>query len=286
MPEGYLDYLTWQSRVIRLLPEDGHVRRMHLAQGVELSDVVRSPHSCYVPGKEGKRRLALREGRALWRDSTALVRIRSENVEPPLCVRWAARLLEDEVLPANRLFGFRAYGMATEAGKAAKVSLWRAEQLPFPLAYLREPQLVDYLQRTVAGAEDGYRALQSGVWALGRHSLYPNKPAQEKLSKNERNSVRNFIGALDADAAYWPALEGPYRRLMVGMGRAQADVGSLALDWFRLVVRSARRAFQHAANKLDPSARNLRAATRARGAFEGALHKAVPQVFDEEVEVG
>jgi len=285
LPEGYLDYLTWQSRAIRLLPEDGRVRRAHIAQGVELGGSVRHPHSCYITTREGQKSLGFSENRTLWRDSTALIKIRAEDVEQPLCVRWAGRLVEDDLLPADRVFGFRIYGIATEPGKAAKVILWRAEKLPFPLVYLRSPELVAYLQRAVASAEDAHRALQKGVCVLGRHSLYPNKP-QEEPSPKEKRDIKDLIASLDADAVYWPALESPYRRLMVRMGRAQANVDSAVLDWFRLVVRSARDAFRRAEEKLAPSARNLRAATHGRRAFEDALRKAVPALFDEEVKVG
>src|SRR6185437_8653285 len=75
-PRGFLDYVTWQSRTLRLHAEEENgrivVRRVSYAQGrkLELPQGFFDPMIAYSRSeKEGDRPVRLNENRDLWRDS-------------------------------------------------------------------------------------------------------------------------------------------------------------------------------------------------------------------------
>ena len=88
-PRGYLDYLTWQSRTLRLHPEeaDGRVvvRRVSYAQGRKLETGAGffDPMTAYIrrEQKEAFRPVRFNEFKDLWRDSAALLQIRERHQE-------------------------------------------------------------------------------------------------------------------------------------------------------------------------------------------------------------
>ena len=92
-PQGYLDYLTWQNRRILLLPEPTEggfvVRQMTMAPALRLGGDVIDPMTHYRQDeRRGHLPLAFTEGRALWRDSAALFRLRDVGYRPPLALGW------------------------------------------------------------------------------------------------------------------------------------------------------------------------------------------------------
>jgi len=86
--KGYLDYLTWQNRRVWLKPERvGErlmVREMTMAPGLKLEGGIANPLIYYrIDEKRGALPLRFSEARALWRDSSALFRLRHEGHRPP-----------------------------------------------------------------------------------------------------------------------------------------------------------------------------------------------------------
>jgi CRISPR system Cascade subunit CasA len=94
VPDGYLDYLTWQSRSVRLHPErDGRVRFMSYAQGRKLAPEQRlhDPMTAYTRD-EGRGDRALRRPRAKPSGGTARPCSSSPRPGPsdprPTCAGW------------------------------------------------------------------------------------------------------------------------------------------------------------------------------------------------------
>ena len=96
LPLGYLDFLTWQNCRLWLGQpnEDGLVREVRIGLGnLKIHWSVTNPLYHYrreqTQDPSGLKFLRFSEGRALWRDSTALLQHRDpDNYKPPYAITW------------------------------------------------------------------------------------------------------------------------------------------------------------------------------------------------------
>jgi CRISPR system Cascade subunit CasA len=282
MPLGYLDYLTWQNRRIWLQPEwtDGglRVREMTMAPGLRVDAGVLDPMKHYR--KDVKKGFLVRrfyESRALWRDSVALLALpSSEEDHAPLTIRWLRELVHDEqLLDARRLYRYLALGMANDQ---ARVFFYRSERMPFPLAYLDEPQLVSHLRDATGAAEQARKQLWGATRTLARLVLSPqagsaggHDPAPEDLD--------SLVAYWDPERHFWATLEQPFQTLVVDLPRAP---DTALAEWYETVQRVAWDSLERAAQQAGDDVRSLKARVRARAQLGAGLRK-IP-VFDRRME--
>ncbi|MCK9459123.1 MAG: type I-E CRISPR-associated protein Cse1/CasA [Proteobacteria bacterium] len=254
LPRGYLDYLTWQSRAARLVPEAGStgtvVREVHFAQGQALpGDLLRPEFSHHMNEKRGVIRIRLSENRALWRDSAALFTSRAEPGGRDLraaAVAQAASLYSKDVLPRDRALSSTVLGLANDK---AKVLLWRMESMPISERLLNDDLVAAYLVTALADAQEGHLA----VWAALKGLTGSMKDGMQVVRE---------IG----ERRYWADLEPRFWALLNDIGHGDAPM----LRWRENVVRCARRSFSAAAeNSAGRSAREL----AGRVAAEKTLNK-------------
>lgn len=283
-PLGHLDYLTWQSRRIRLVPEGGAdgqtvVRRVALMKGTQL------PKSHYAfdyeqmlafrkrdkpaPTQEPYATIGFTEDRAFWRDSRALLDTFSpSNDRPPGTVRWLHEV-------ASRSEGELEYGVNRQpaldllglTGDRAKLLFWRHERLPLPVAYLRDQYLVQALTRALDLTENGAEALRRAVNRLATLALVPDYGQGGR--QPDRKLVGGLAAHLDAGRAYWSALEAPFKELMQALPSdperdGQTGYGRTTLPkWQQRVRRGARAALLTAISGFDLSGRTMKASAIA-----------------------
>ncbi|NLF15089.1 MAG: type I-E CRISPR-associated protein Cse1/CasA [Anaerolineaceae bacterium] len=271
---GYLAYLTWQSRTIRLLPheQDGaiRVRECHLAQGARWdSSLVEDPMKVYVRDeKRGTWPLRLRQDRAMWRDSHALFRLHDRSFRPPLALLEMADQVEGGTLRRDQTYDYLVLGLSNDN---ASLNFYRQERMPLPLAYLAEDEqgerLRDALFQALQGAEDAADALRKAGRDLAAWVVSP-----VDRSKAYPQDVSQVYERLRIESGYWPRLEVPFRRFIQDLPLA----GQPALDaWLDLVLQTTRGAFEQAAESACDPLRGLKAATLARGTLERFLAKAI-----------
>ena len=271
-PLGYLDYLTWPGRVLRLLPEhlDGQlvVRQVALAGGLRLSSPIWDPFKHYSGNdKQGWRPLRFRQGRALWRDSAAFLRIRDpENARPPALFDWLAELIEDEVLPRSHSYRLMALGACSNQ---AKIDFYREEHLPLPMDYLMRPELIEDLALALQAAENVRNALMRAVSRLATLVLSPTAD-QKDGRQPDRKDRDNLMAHWAVDPYYWASLEVPFIELLVSLPQKGEDA---LQTWQDILFDTARAALTRAEMLAGTDIRALRAAVRARGQLEGALKK-------------
>jgi CRISPR system Cascade subunit CasA len=273
-PDGYLDYLTWQSRTLRLHPEEIDertvVRRVFYAQGRKLDpkEALFDPMCAYRrDAKSGFPVVRFSEFRDLWRDSSAFFQFgESDQFRGPVTLHTLGKLIEDEVLPSSARYQFSTFGLCTDK---AKVNFWRHETLPLPLHYLDEPALVDALQKAIARAEGVKDALRAGVYAAVAERLTASDE-----QKPDGKRVAAVIDSLAADRLYWSQLEEPFCRFMIALAEtAPEQRDERAAQWFRDTLRPAAvAAFDGSVGRLD-GGRMYRAVTRGRAVLHRQLAK-------------
>jgi CRISPR system Cascade subunit CasA len=274
LPRGYLDYLTWQNRRVLLLPQvengDVAIEQMTMAPALRLDREVLDPMKHYRRDeKRGPLVLRFFEHRALWRDSAVLFRLQSREQNPPRVFDWLSRLVDQGYLDKSQTRRYLALGMA---GHQARVDFYRAERMPLPLAYLREQELVGYLQQAVDMAETAGTQLRRAAWTLARLLLSPDSDLGSGREPDP-NDMRALTGQWAVDRRYWSCLEIPFRETMEQLPEAPDEARE---NWRHTVLRTAWQAFDQVADNLghDPAA--LKAVVRAGGQLGAGLAKQLP----------
>lgn len=294
IPNGYLDYLTWPSRKILLLPlmletSGIEVRQVTESPGLTLAQTILDPMKHYSKNsQDGYSSTKFGEAKALWRDSAALLELtKKDDVKAPQTLHWIANLIADGYLSENEYYSLIAIGMA--AGRldmeinasAGKVHFYRHEEFDFPASYLINPNLVSTVQEVIDTSNNVRYALWKSLVCLSATHLSPKNlvemdnnnvrcPAYKELSKNTRTDVDKIINHWAADRQYWASLETPFFQLL----RDLPEDGEEAIHrWDAALQTSARIAFDHAAQMAGNDVRALRASVKARGQLEGGLKK-------------
>lgn len=264
LPKGYLDYLTWQTLLLRLVTESSGLTivgcKMALGRSLKNDGNLFDPAVAHrKSAKAGWLGLHFRENRALWRDSTSLLSIASEENRSPRTIQWLSLLVKRKVIEKSSIYRVDAYGLGTNQ---AKIDFWRRERLPLPLDYLADESLVEDLQTALNECEKAAEALRSALRYLAKGILAPQQ------GKADKNAVTNLVNHLGADKLYWSRLETPFYRLLTELPNSRNE----ALDTWAAKLRStAWDAFNEATRGLDRSARTLKALVAARQTLGGKL---------------
>lgn len=290
---GYLDLLTWQSRSILLIPsatEPLRVPRAVIMSGSRMLPAISmaqretmvafSRREKPAANQDPEPPVGFRPERALWRDSVALIRRRNNDHRSPQTLRFITSLRQAGYLDDGLSVGLAAYGMSSDR---AKVFLWRHEELPLPLAYLGNDDLVAELGSGIAVAEAVGKVLRDAVWRLAQDALAPDGNA-------DRARVTALCDALAPGRGYWPALDVPFRHLMRALPASyESDQGAASKEDWSAAIRSASgEAFESAARALETSGHGYQAAAMARSRFYrqlagalGPLRLDAPPVLEE-----
>ncbi len=278
IPEGYLDYLTWQNRRALLTPEGDEsapeVRLMTMAPGLRLDSSILDPMKLYRAGKEeGYYSTRFTEDRALWRDSASLFGLKSTRGNfPPKTFYWLADLTGEGAIPQQQKYRFMALGMANEQ---AKVEFFRQEHFPLPLKYLEQEELVESLASALDLAENTRFALKkAGQWlALLVVSPKADGKKWQKVDRISKDQAEKLMTHWNVERFYWQQLGIPFQRFLEDLPQH-----SEAFDaWKEIVRRAAWDALEQATNFAGTDAVALKAAVRARGNLGYSLKELFPE---------
>jgi CRISPR system Cascade subunit CasA len=287
-PRGYLDYLTWQSRTIRLEPsesaETALVRLCTYFDGQRLDPSVPDIDPMMAYQRDDKdtkapiKPLRLRGERAVWRDAEALFAIDAKATEKawkrPYSFDVLASLVSRDLLPRSKALCAMACGWDSNQ---AKVDFWRHERMPLPAAYLDDRELVSLLKKSLASAEGVGHDLGAAVRLAVAKILTPGD------KKADADRVRAMVDSLAPERLYWSRLEIPFRRFFTDLAKCPEARDAVVVDWRLQLRRRVWDAFDETAGQLDRSARVLRAVALGRQSLDralceslGAIQAAVP----------
>lgn len=258
---GPLHYLTWQSRRIHLIvdPERRVVTGCQIAQRYCLPKDGQpvDPGKCYTQAEDkrqgGWQPRRLQKDRAAWRLTHVLLQSALGDKDRTLVLTWLAALRRREkelgTIELPKTVSLAVSGLTTDPKLAAKIELWRREELHLPLAILDEPGLVRRvwtLMEDAAWVESLLRrSTEALYWALaGRHELkeavtylHLGRRAQKQVPA-EVVSVARGDGVL---LRYWAAMEAPFWEALFNLPeRSFAEIRSA---WQERLKQNARAAF-------------------------------------------
>lgn len=266
LPMGYLDYLTWQTLLLRLVTDSSGLRvigcEMALGRNLKSDGNLFDPAVAYrKDAKAGWLGLRFRENRVLWRDSTSLLNITSEENSPPRIIQWLSLLVKRKAVEKSSIYLVDAYGLGTNQ---AKIDFWRHEHLPLPLDYLDDESLVEDLQTALEECEESEKALRYALRHFAGGMLAPPEGNPDK------DAVTNLVSHLGADKLFWPRLERHFYHLLRELPNGREE----ALDtWADKLRYTCWDCFEEATRDLDGSARTLRSIVEARQRLGGGLKR-------------
>ncbi len=262
IPNGYLDYLTWHSRKIWLFPshENGMpvVREITIAPGLVMNAEQLNPMHHYTLDEDnGRKPIRFQEGRALWRDSSAIFDLKSNRSINPQALHWTQELISNGILPHRRL-QLAAYGMSTEPGKH-KVHFYRGEEFEFSDDLLNDSETVTALAEALDTAESLRRQLWGALSNLASLLLSTESDLEEGRKANP-DDVKRMIYHWGAEGFYWKELELPFFRLLDSLSDNNHQAKE---DWTQSLRRAGYMAFTHAAKQCGNDTKGLKAVAKA-----------------------
>lgn len=232
VPNGYLDYLTFQGRHIRLVPdENGQVTMMHFACGRSLHENVKEPFVPTRTTKEGEKAMNFSLEKAMWRDSGTLFDYKDETFS--IASLTQIRTLSRDL--AHRQFVLTGYGIINDK---ANPLAYRKETLPLPIGVLEEDEVRIKITSAIEACEAGVKRLRYAVQTF----------CETAEMKADGLKVR-------AELLYWTQLDLPFKQQLDGV----ADDGYLS-TWEQTVQSALNTAYEAAvAGVLSDKARGLKA---------------------------
>lgn len=284
---GVVDRLTWQSRLVRLLPNDGTFSRMYFTQGRSADKSPGDPMKAYRQSREeGISAVPLSSGKAAWRDAHSIFTIPAANSHErrPECFNLAARASSTFGQP-QRQFMTHVVGLASAPNKAGKFLLWRHERLPVPAALLDDVNLIERLGDLLQNAEQAASELNNRARRIAKLYLAPDadSPSGRQADKDEISRVAD---AIDPRPAYWARLERHFFALLENLakdwdtehrGWKPDDQQAATNTWRNDVKDEAKKALEESIRSLGTTARAIQAVARVRTDFNDGDLKPQPR---------
>jgi CRISPR system Cascade subunit CasA len=296
IPLGQLDYLTWQNRKIKLIPEATPkgviVRRIAWAPGMRLANEIADPMQTYFKIDDaGYTAKSLDSDRALWRDSETLLRIADDGKDYRLIksVKWLSRiaLFDSTILP--KTLRLAAFGTVKNR---ASLDLIRVESFPLPAEFLANKDYVGDLRVMLDLAEKTGKLLNRCAFLLAwliRSVSTPDKNFDDTdknfdeqtkiddkmtLGKNDRSKDREaqqtyqLFSSFGVERMYWSQLEVHFHRMIQDLP-SQPDMAKN--KWRDHLKRTASAAFSQAILYAGTDLRAQRAIVKAEEQFQFGL---------------
>lgn len=286
LPDGLLDYLTWQSRRVKLIPNvDGIVNDVYRSQGLTLDkeSALLDPMKFYKRYSDSLGAIVLRTDKEVWRDSEALFRLRDSGFRPPAAIEWLGVLVDRQILAETSTLQYLVLGMASGQ---AKVDYYRSESMPLPLNYLdNNSEAIDKLSQSLRAAERVASSLAYAVFLTSWLVLAPDAESEGPISHekigaklsavltetrsevkevsrdDEAKKIANLYLSWGAERRYWARLEPQFRQTVQAIPQDAAAAMTTWFDWLR---QSAWDVFDQVCNGLGDDPRALKAVVRGR----------------------
>jgi hypothetical protein len=224
MPEGYLDYLTFRGRNIRLLESEGVVDHILIACGDSYEEFFKEPFVPTLTDKKGEKALNLSLERLFWRDSDTLFRYDERGFAiSPLAQLLNISNKKISNRKIRRHYNLLAYGSIVNKNPLYHL-LYVKESLPVPLPLLENVVPRKTLEEGLALCEDGNRTLKFAIKRFADHL------------DMEPGGVRS-----KAEALYWQLLDTPFRKFLTNIDQKEA-----LEQWREIVTQAMKEAYRKA----------------------------------------
>ena len=278
-PLGYLDFLTWQTRRIYLIPEviGGvlGVRQVMASPGLDLEPEFLNPMYSYDQTQQDtKKYLRFHEARGVWRDSAVLLDYQNTDHLAPRAIHWVARLIAKGVL-SKTVLKITAMGMDTDPGKQ-KVFSYRSEVFSFSTKYFLNPALTDMLRAALEQAEETNRMLWAALSKLGALILSSAADVVEAPMQISPKNAQALYQHWGSEFFFWDEVRNHFDQMLTLLAQDQTKATQY---WERAVQKVAWQSFLYAVRMSGEGNQHLKAVIKAKDMFYNGLQ----QIFGSEI---
>ena len=275
IPVGYIDYLTYQWRRVKVFVQGDRVVRVALHPGDRISkDLSTSQWECgiaYNKTKKGLMTVRLNQSRSLWRDSAVFLQSSNEVSSCPRIVEWVAILKAEKDLVKSNVH-LQILGLNVDNAKPLG---WTSQQFAAPLIYLTNKALWQRLSNAIAIAEDHQQLFRS----------FKGSPYHALAEVLKNNDAAGFAATLDGESRYWATLDRTFQELLLALPEDKLNdgngitYGNVELPkWTKTIQDAAREAFTDSI----ASIRNYEARAKALRALQWKLADLKLSKFERE----
>lgn len=255
-PNGYISYITYPWRRLRIFAVNNKVDRLSITKGNELPESINhSQWECNIAFRDGKP-VRLSSTRQLWRDSHSFLQT-AETSHRPRIIDWLAELRAENLV--GDLIHLQIFGMRADK---AKPEAWSIEQFSVPTCYVFDRELAQTLKIAIDIAEN-----HKQVFSWSEYSPYGH--LSKSLKKN-----KDSLPSLDGASRYWATLDRTFQALLQALPLDKTEdgngitYGTVQLpEWTKTVQKAARDAFTDSI----ASIRNYEARAKALRSLEWKL---------------
>jgi CRISPR system Cascade subunit CasA len=270
---GIVDRFTWQSRLVRFLPQNGVFSRMYFTQGRSADKSPGDPMKVYRTSEdEGFSALPLSSSKAAWRDAHSIFTIPLGNSKEqrPECFNLLARTRSDGAIPPGKKFVVQIVGLASAPKKSGKFLLWRHERMPISVEILNDVNLIERLGELLQNAEQA--AYELNYRTRGIVKLYLRPDGKEP----DKDEVTKVAESIDPRPAYWARMEKYFFALLEHIpedwdnakeGWRPDEKQTVTNTWRESVKKEAMRALEESTRSLGTTVRAIQAIAQVRTDF-------------------
>jgi CRISPR system Cascade subunit CasA len=238
IPAGYIDYLSYQWRRVKLFVQGDKVSQVAVHPGDRIpKDVASSQWECgiaYTMTSKGAMTVRLKLERSLWRDSAVFLQSAETSLRPRI-LDWVAELKAEKLVEPN--VHLQVLGLNVDNAKPLG---WSDQLFSAPLDYLTNKPLWDALSRAIAITEDHQQIFRSFRGS-------PYHALAEALNNHDAGS---FAATLDGESRYWSALDRAFQSLLEDLPEDKTNDGNGITygnaklpEWTKTIQKAAREAF-------------------------------------------
>jgi CRISPR system Cascade subunit CasA len=239
IPVGYIDYLTYQWRRLRLFKNEEKVIKVAVHPGDYLPKKPQpideqqwECHIAYRKTKKGTFQIGLNLNRSLWRDSAGFLQS-SDISNRPEILDWVAQLEFD-----NLIINLQVIGLKVDNAKPLG---WTQEKFSAPIEFVTNRQLWQILKIAIEIAEKYQQIFRS-------FKRSPYYVLDEKLKHGDAGSLAK---SLDGESRYWLTLDQKFTELLYALPQDKQTLadgtisygGNELPKWTQTVKNSAKNAF-------------------------------------------
>lgn len=269
-PKGYIHYLTYPWRRLRLFTDGQQVETIAITMGDSLPDkITHEQWECAIAFKDDKPvRLSLEA--QLWRNAHSFLHSAEKEVRPRI-IDWLAELQEDEVI--EQTIHLQIFGLCADKAKPLG---WAIEKFSAPMVYITDTELGAALRLATLNTKEHqnvFRSFRGSCYYALAEGLNPETTGGDAISKQ----AGELAATLDGESRYWLTLDREFTKLLNALPKdaeTYADgitrYGTNELPkWTETVQKAARDAFTESIKPI----RNYEARAKALRSLDYQLRK-------------
>ena len=229
IPSGYINYLTYQWRRVRIFQEGDRTVRLAVHPGDRFPKTISATQwECgiaYRNTKKGLLPIRLNLQKSLWRDSAAFLQSAEDASNCPRIVGWRGELKSEELV--SGMVHLQILGLTVDNAKPLG---WTSTQFSAPIQYLRDRGLWQNLNLAIATAEDHQQVFRS----------FRGSPYAALAESLKNGDAQALAKSLEGESRYWAMLDRKFQTLLRDL---PINESTELTKWTDIVQKSARKAF-------------------------------------------